>query len=95
MELVYLYDGNHNQSTLNLFEMFNSMLFVVIILTVCIMAFFWYAKYASKSGFAVDENKNDIPDSWEEKFGILFKFKHIIILLLGIAIGYLFGLSTF
>ncbi len=59
------------------------------------MVFFWYAKYASKSGFAVDENKNDIPDSWEEKFGFLFKFKSIIILLLGMAIGYLFSLSTF
>jgi len=75
--------------------MFNSLLFIVICLSASILIFFWYAKYASKSGFAVDENKNDIPDSWEGRFGFLFKFKNIIILLLGIAIGYLLSLSTF
>jgi len=75
--------------------MFDSLLIIVSIFTLLILVFFWYARYASKSGFAVDENKNDIPDSWEGKFDFVFKFKNIIILSLGIVIGYLLSLSTF
>jgi phosphatidylglycerophosphate synthase len=74
--------------------MINSFLIIVIVFTLLVLIFFWYARYASKSGFALDENKNDIPDSWEGKFNILFKFKNIIILLLGVLIGYLLSLSS-
>lgn len=74
--------------------MINSFLIIVIVFTLLVLIFFWYARYASKSGFALDENKNDIPDSWEGKFNFLFKFKNIIILLLGVLIGYLLSLSS-
>ena len=74
--------------------MINSILIIVIVFTLLVLIFFWYARYASKSGFALDENKNDIPDSWEGKFNFLFKFKNIIILLLGVLIGYLLSLSS-
>lgn len=74
--------------------MINSFLIIVIVFTLMVLIFFWYARYASKSGFALDENKNDIPDSWEGKFNFLFKFKNIIILLLGVLIGYLLSLSS-
>lgn len=59
-----------------------------------ILIFYWYATYSTKSGFATDENKNNIPDSWE-KYSFLFKYKHFIILILGIIIGYLFNFTTF
>ncbi|MDB2702136.1 hypothetical protein N9Z01_03400 [Flavobacteriaceae bacterium] len=74
--------------------MINSFLIIVIVFTLLVLIFYWYARYASKSGFALDENKNDIPDSWEGKFNFLFKFKNIIILLLGVLIGYLLSLSS-
>ena len=74
--------------------MINSFLIIVIVFTLLVLIFFWYARYASKSGFALDENKNDIPDSWEGKFNFLFKFKNIIILLLGVLIGYFLSLSS-
>ena len=42
----------------------------------------------------IDENKNEIPDTWEKKFGILFKLKNFIILILGIIIGFLLNNSS-
>ena len=74
--------------------MIDIILITVVVVTFIILFLFWYARYASKSGFAVDENKNDIPDSWEGKFDFVFKFKNIIILSLGIVIGYLLSLSS-
>ena len=37
-----------------------------------------------KTGFAKDENNNQIPDAWEKRFKFLFTFENIIILILGI-----------
>lgn len=74
--------------------MYESLLIIVSVFTLLILVFFWYAGYASKSGFALDENKNNIPDSWEDKFDFVFKFKNIIVLSLGIVIGYLLSLSS-
>ena len=74
--------------------MIDIFLISLVIITTIILFLFWYAKYTSKSGFSVDENKNDIPDSWEKKFGILFKLKNFIILLLGILIGFLLNNSS-
>ena len=74
--------------------MIDVLLISLVIITTIILFLFWYAKYTSKSGFSVDENKNDIPDSWEKKFGILFKLKNFIILLLGILIGFLLNNSS-
>ena len=51
-------------------------------------------KKSVKTGFAKDENNNQIPDAWEKRFKFLFTFENIIILILGILIGYLFAKST-
>ena len=74
--------------------MFDSLLIIAGVFTFIILFLFWYAKYTSKSGFSKDENQNDIPDSWEKKFGILFKLKNFIILILGILIGFLLDSSS-
>ena len=74
--------------------MIDIILITLVGITVIILFLFWYSKYTSKSGFSKDENQNDIPDSWEEKFGILFKLKNFIILILGILIGFLLDNSS-
>ena len=51
-------------------------------------------KKISENRFAKDENNNQIPDAWEKRFKFLFTFENIIILILGILIGYLFAKST-
>ena len=74
--------------------MIDLILISLVVVTFIILFLFWYAKYTSKSGFSKDENRNDIPDSWEKKFGILFKLKNFIILILGILIGFLLDSSS-
>lgn len=74
--------------------MIDIVFFVVVGIAIAVLFLFWYANYSTQSGFATDENKNNIPDSWE-KYALIFKLKNVIILLLGILIGYLFSLSTF
>lgn len=65
-----------------------TVLIVLIVLTVVVLFLYWYAGYSSRSGFAVDENKNNVPDAWENKLGWFFKARNFIILLLGMLIGY-------
>ena len=55
--------------------MIDIILISLVIVTFIILFLFWYAKYTSKSGFSKNENKNDIPDSWEKKFSFFFKLK--------------------
>ncbi|MDA9638610.1 MAG: hypothetical protein MUQ91_04335 [Flavobacteriaceae bacterium] len=74
--------------------MIDTIFLIILGITICTLFFYWYAKYSTKSGFALDENKNEIPDTWE-KYGFLFKMKNFIILFLGIAIGFLLSKSTF
>ena len=74
--------------------MINSLFYIVLTATVLLFVFYWYADYSTKSGFAKDENKNNIPDSWE-KYGIVFKMKSIIILIFGIVLGFLFSHVSF
>ena len=74
--------------------MIDTILLIVLIFTALMFVFFWYAKYSTKSGFALDENKNDIPDSWE-RYSVVFKLKSYIVLLLGILIGYLLSNSSY
>ena len=74
--------------------MINTLFFTALGLSTALLFFYWYASYSTKSGFATDENENNIPDSWE-KYAIFFKLKNLIILLLGIVIGYLFSFTTF
>ena len=75
-------------------QMINTLFFIALGLSMALLFFYWYANYSTKSGFATDENENNIPDSWE-KYAIVFKLKNLIILLLGIVIGYLFSFTTF
>lgn len=74
--------------------MINTLFYIALCVAIALLFFYWYANYSTKSGFATDENKNNIPDSWE-KYAIVFKLKNLIILLLGIFIGYLFSHATF
>ena len=74
--------------------MINKLFFIALGLSLVLLFFYWYANYSTKSGFATDDNKNNIPDTWE-KFAIVFKLKNFIILLLGIVIGYLFSFTSF
>ncbi len=62
---------------------------VVLIFIACLFGgVYWYAGYSTRTGGAVDENQNFIPDSWEKNFGWFFSGKGIIMLIVGIGIGY-------
>ena len=74
--------------------MIDYLLFIFSGLALFILIFFWSTKKSIKSGFAKDENNNQIPDVWEKRFKFLFTFENIIILILGILIGYLFAKSS-
>ena len=74
--------------------MIDTILLLVLTITFSILFFYWYATYSTKSGFALDENKNQIPDYWE-KYSLIFKLKNFIILFLGVIIGLLLSKSTF
>lgn len=74
--------------------MINILFLATLAITFLTLLLYWYATYSTKSGFATDDNKNNIPDRWE-KYPFLFKYKHFIILILGILIGYLFSFTTF
>ena len=74
--------------------MIDTIFLIISLITFCVLFLYWYAKYSTKSGFALDENKNEIPDTWE-KYALVFKFKNFLLLLLGIAIGFLLSKSTF
>lgn len=67
----------------------NILFYVALAFTILMMFIYWYANYSTKGGFAIDENKNNIPDKWE-KFKIIFKLKSFILILLGFLLGYLF-----
>ena len=76
-------------------SMINYLFFIVLGLAVLFLLFLWTTKKSVKTGFANDENNNQIPDVWEKKFKFLFTFENIIILVLGIAIGYLLANTTY
>jgi len=75
--------------------MINYLFFIVLGLAILFLLFLWTTKKSVKTGFAKDENNNQIPDVWEKKFKFLFTFENIIILVLGIAIGYLLANTTY
>ena len=75
--------------------MINYLFFIVSGLAVLLLIFLWSSRKSIKTGFAKDENNNQIPDAWEKKFKFIFKFEKIIILILGILMGYLFAKSDF
>ena len=64
------------------------ILVVLVFLAVLFGGVYWYAGYSTRSGFAKDENQNFIPDAWEEKYSWFSSGKGIIMLVLGIGIGF-------
>jgi hypothetical protein len=66
-----------------------NFLIVLIFIAVLLGGVYWYAGYSTRSGFAKDENKNFIPDAWEGKYSWIFSSKGMIMLVLGIGIGFL------
>ena len=65
-------------------------LLIVLVFVACLLGgVYWYAGYASRTGFAKDENQNFIPDAWEEKYSWLFSSKGLIMLAIGIGIGFM------
>ena len=75
--------------------MINYLFFIVSGLAVLLLIFLWSSRKSIKTGFTKDENNNQIPDAWEKRFKFIFKFEKIIILILGILMGYLFAKSDF
>lgn len=71
------------------------LLIIACSIAVILLFFFWFAKHTIKSGMSMDDNQNNIPDSWEKKLGLIFKVKNVLILLLGIIIGLLLSNSSF
>ena len=60
-------------------------LLIVLIFVACLLGgVYWYAGYATRTGFAKDENQNFIPDAWEEKYSWLFSSKGLIMLAIGL-----------
>ena len=72
----------------------NYIFYSILALTAIISILFWYATYLTKSGFAIDQNNNQIPDKWE-KVKIIFKLKSLVYLTLGFLLGYLFHYLQF
>ena len=70
------------------FDFMQNMLIVLVCLALLFGGVYWYAGYSTRTGFAKDENQNFIPDAWEEKFSWFFSGKGIIMLLMGVAIGF-------
>ena len=72
----------------------NYIFYSILALTAIISILFWYATYSTKSGFAIDQNNNQIPDK-REKVKIIFKLKSLVYLTLGFLLGYLFHYLKF
>jgi len=70
----------------------NEFLVTIIFIIVLVFSVYSYATYLTKSGQAEDADGNFIPDAWEEKFGWFFSSKGIIMLILGIILGYVLGI---
>ena len=83
-----------NQIRTNNIQKMNYIFYSMLALTAIISIFFWYATYSTKSGFAIDQNNNQIPDKWE-KIKIIFKLKSLVYLTLGFLLGYLFHYLQF
>ena len=70
----------------------NEFLITIVFIIVLVFSVYSYATYLTKSGKAEDADGNFIPDAWEEKFGWFFSSKGIIMLILGIILGYVLGI---
>lgn len=73
---------------LKLIIMNTDFLVTIVFITVLVIFIYWYAGYSIRTGKLEDENKNFIPDSWEENFSWFFSLKGLIMFVLGVALGY-------
>ncbi len=71
----------------------NEFIVTLIFIIILVAGVYLYAGYLTRTGKAEDADGNFIPDSWEEKFGWFFTAKGLIMLVLGLALGYLLGNS--
>jgi hypothetical protein len=71
----------------------NEFIVTLIFIILLVAGVYLYAGYLTRTGKAEDADGNFIPDSWEEKFGWFFTAKGLIMLVLGLALGYLLGNS--
>jgi|TARA_B110000259_G_C13755403_1_gene298356 purine-cytosine permease-like protein len=69
----------------------NEFLVTIVFIIVLVFGVYSYAGYLTRTGQAEDADGNLIPDSWEEKFGWFFSSKAIIMLILGVILGYILG----
>ena len=65
----------------------NNMEILVVLVFLAVLLEEYTGMLAQLARFA-DENQNFIPDAWEEKYSWFFSGKGIIMLVLGIGIGY-------
>ena len=75
--------------------MINILFYIITGCALLLLFILWSAKKSIKTGFAKDENNNQIPDALEKRFKFFFTFENIIILILGIVIGVLLANTDF
>ena len=73
---------------LKLITMNTDFLVTIVFIIALVIFIYWYAGYSIRTGKLEDENKNFIPDSWEENFSWFFSLKGLIMFVLGVALGY-------
>ena len=88
MHILNLYLIRNSQKII----IMNEFLITIVFIIVLVFSVYSYATYLTKSGKAEDAHGNFIPDAWEEKFGWFFSSKGIIMLVLGIILGYVLGI---
>ena len=71
----------------------NEFIVTLILIILLVSGVYLYAGYLTRTGKAEDADGNFIPDSWEEKFGWFFNAKGLIMLVLGLVLGYFLGNS--
>jgi len=71
----------------------NEFIVTLIFIVILVSGVYFYAGYLTRTGKAEDADGNFIPDSWEEKFGWFFTAKGLIMLVLGLVLGYFLGNS--
>ena len=71
----------------------NEFIVTLIFIVLLVSGVYFYAGYLTRTGKAEDAYGNFIPDYWEEKFGWFFNAKGLIMLVLGLVLGYFLGNS--
>jgi len=71
----------------------NEFIVTLIFIILLVSGVYLYAGYLTRTGKAEDADGNFIPDSWEKKFGWFFNAKGLIMLVLGLVLGYFLGNS--